>query len=369
MERILGREGHEIMLANRMVMAVAGSGLLIPIGLIIPFNTASLPAGWDRFALADDKHIIGAGSTYAVGATGGAASLAISVNTSDDGGHYSTVPFNTAIAPGSVTSIVPYFTAEYAYGGAHHHVLSGNYLSMYQKLVLGKATASQDIFPADAIILGKTSSDPLGGLTNVYNSTSRGLMSASAIADGGGAVTSPATSAVTGAHRHGGTQLTNLGGGSTGYYCTSSGLNHNHPISPAITVAEHYKRYYLSAWSKTSAFAGATGMIAMWEGTIAPAGWKLCDGSGGSIDLRNFFIMISTAAAAGTSESPGSNYLAVACTLPVDSWLHTHKGGTLADANLATGYHGPDNINHQHSYGGNLAHTPPYYALTFVEKI
>jgi hypothetical protein len=359
------------MLATRMVMAAAGAGvgdLLIPIGLIIPFNTVTLPAGWTRFASADDKRIIGAGSAYDVGDSGGDAALAFSFNSEVGGAHSSTVFFNAVADFGYGDSIAPNYAGGGSSGAGHVHVISGSYAMLYQKLVLGKATAAQSQFPADAIVLGKTSSDPLGGLTNIFNSTSRGLMSGSSIADGGG-FASKSASAVTGAHLHGGGQKAVMGGGETAYYQLSAGKSHNHALSMTLNATEYYKRYYLSAWTKTSGFAGASGMIAMWEGTTAPPGWRLCNGSGGSLNLQDYFIMLSTAAAAGSNQDT-SNYIAFSGSLGTDSWQHGHKGGSLANTTInPVGVHNTDYINHEHDISENISHTPAYYALTFVEKI
>lgn len=353
------------MLANRMIMSVSDDDLLIPIGLIIPFNTASLPAGWTRFTSADDRRIIGAGSTYAVGATGGDAACAFSFNSETGGAHTSATLFEGVADYGYGDSIAPYYAAGGSSGGGHVHVISGNYIMVYQKLVLGKATAAQSQFPADAIVLGKTSSDPLGGLTNVFNSVSRGLMSGTSIANGGG-MDSESASAVTGAHLHGIAQKAVMGGGQTGYYQISAGKSHNHTLSLTLAATEYYKRYYLSAWTKTSGFAGASGMIAMWEGTTPPPGWKLCNGLDGTIDLRDYFIMVSTAAAAGTKQD-SSNYIAFSGSLGTDSWQHGHKGGALANTTAGSSIHDTTYINHEHSISQNVSHTPAYYALTFVE--
>lgn len=44
------------------------------------------------------------------------------------------------------------------------------------------------------------------------------------------------------------------------------------------------------------------GMIMMWHGSVAtiPAGWHLCDGTAGTIDLRNHFLV-----GAGDVVTPG----------------------------------------------------------------
>jgi hypothetical protein len=63
-----------------------------------------------------------------------------------------------------------------------------------------------------------------------------------------------------------------------------------------------------TAATMTAAIAAATlalippGSIIMWTGAVGsiPAGWHLCDGTGGTPDLRNRFIMGAGAVATGT---------------------------------------------------------------------
>ena len=45
------------------------------------------------------------------------------------------------------------------------------------------------------------------------------------------------------------------------------------------------------------------GMIMMWHGSVAtiPSGWHLCDGTAGTIDLRNKFLL-----GAGDTYNPGA---------------------------------------------------------------
>jgi hypothetical protein len=80
--------------------------------------------------------------------------------------------------------------------------------------------------------------------------------------------------------------------------------------------------------------AFVTGMIMMWSGTIAtiPSGWNLCDGSSGTPDLRNRFIVgasvdssgqsVTTITGANTKTGGSKDSIVVA---------HTHTGTTNAD--------------------------------------
>lgn len=70
----------------------------------------------------------------------------------------------------------------------------------------------------------------------------------------------------------------------------------------------------------------AAGIIALWSGTIIsiPAGWQLCNGTSGTPDLRNMFIV-----GAGATYSPGATGGAASVT-PTTSTdgSHAHGGAT-----------------------------------------
>ena len=68
------------------------------------------------------------------------------------------------------------------------------------------------------------------------------------------------------------------------------------------------------------------GMIMLWSGTVAsiPAGWALCDGTGGTPNLVGMFI-----AGAGTSPTPGTNGGSTTATgTAASAGAHTHSGAS-----------------------------------------
>jgi microcystin-dependent protein len=169
----------------------------------------------------------------------------------------------------------------------------------------------------------------------------------------------------------------------------------------------------------------SVGMILMWAGGLTyPTGWHICDGTAGTVDLRNKFVICagSTYAAGSsggtvtqttdtsgshthTSVTTGAHALTVA-QLPAHGhpWLHktsaestTESGasgaivtGAIAPSATATAYTGaPSSTSGQQigGTGGGEAHThtggtaaadgsthshsvnvvPPYYALVFIQ--
>jgi hypothetical protein len=172
------------------------------------------------------------------------------------------------------------------------------------------------------------------------------------------------------------------------------------------------------------------GIIAMWSGLVAaiPAGWVLCDGTNGTPDLRQRFIMGAGTTAPGTvggSLTPTVNVTAVSAGTPAGSIAnagsHNHGGSTqnyqLTISDLPNHSHGYEGLqttgvqsgsgstgavtasrttdsqggggshahginsdgSHNHSFSGTVlaAHThsvtiddgrPPWYALAFIMK-
>ena len=121
-----------------------------------------------------------------------------------------------------------------------------------------------------------------------------------------------------------------------------------------------------------------TGTIVMYNGDSAPSGWALCNGSNGTPDLRDKFI-VST----GSSYNRGDTGGAASVTLTVNQIpSHDHNVDTLNEFasthgtwQTAGGYR-QDHVGGTHrkpitsDTGGGQSHEnrPPYYAVTFIMK-
>ncbi len=157
-----------------------------------------------------------------------------------------------------------------------------------------------------------------------------------------------------------------------------------------------------------------SGVIVMWSGAVnnIPTGWVLCDGTNGTPDLRDRFIV-----GAGSSYSEGQTGGEATHTLSIGEIPSHNHGGGVHNHSASTGnagshqHHinadgGTDNVDHgiarydsggpdgagfwsdangDHSHGvtinnsvtiintqgGGAAHEnrPPYYALAFIMKL
>ena len=144
------------------------------------------------------------------------------------------------------------------------------------------------------------------------------------------------------------------------------------------------------------------GGIIMWSGSInnIPAGWALCDGSNGTPDLRDRFI-VGAGGSYNVGSTGGANSVALntnqipshnhgAGDLKANSaGSHTHDYRTNSSTSSASGIHSgylsgsttrqtSSGGAHTHTISGNTSNTgggqahenrPPYYALCFIMKL
>lgn len=138
------------------------------------------------------------------------------------------------------------------------------------------------------------------------------------------------------------------------------------------------------------------GVIVMWSGSIAtiPGGFFLCDGTNGTPDLRNRFIIgaqndttlpASTTIENGTNTKTGGtkNAVIVSHTHTATQAAHTHNvpqgnlsSGTLnaffnsvaTVGGIATTSAQPAITVDATGVSGDNANLPPYYALAFIMK-
>jgi hypothetical protein len=116
------------------------------------------------------------------------------------------------------------------------------------------------------------------------------------------------------------------------------------------------------------------GGIILWSGSVAsiPAGWQLCNGTNGTPDLRDRFVV-----GAGSTYNPGNTGGSTTHRHDISvSAAHSHSGGDTSNRGIAGG--GATVMAHPlpsqpgHDHGGNTANQtalPPYYALAYIQRV
>lgn len=132
------------------------------------------------------------------------------------------------------------------------------------------------------------------------------------------------------------------------------------PTAPTATGGTNTTQLATTAFTNAaiaSALPGAlpVGLITLWFGSIVsiPTGWTLCDGTLGTPDLRDRFIVGAGSTYAVNATGGANTITLTTAQLP----SHTHTGsGTTASTNLAHTHSGTTastNIAHTHNVIGN----------------
>lgn len=339
---------------------------LVPAGLIIGFTGASVPTGWVIYTNADGKLLVGAGSSYSVGTSGGSNVISKAITTTTDGAH-------SGGAFGCLTSGV-YATGAYSSGsdagiqGGHSHTvtITGTWSPYKQQFKLIKSTATKQKIPVDGVVFSASNISSVPNITNTMITDAFAGPNTTTGLAGSNTVSLTGTTNSTGAHSHTtGAQNYNAYAGGSYSYAHSTGT-HSHTV--AVTATPLVKSKYLAAWTAASVVVDFNDyMIGMWESSIAPDGWAICDGTNGTPDLRDYFIKLNTIANAGVVASLTHSF-SLPATAVASSGGHNHVGSYY---NLvATSRYHSDNVTHTHTtVADTTTVTPEYYALTFIMKL
>lgn len=122
-----------------------------------------------------------------------------------------------------------------------------------------------------------------------------------------------------------------------------------------------------------------SGGIILWSGTIAtiPTGWYLCNGSNGTPDLRNLFVVGANADSGGVAKSTitGSALQSGGSTTIDLTQIPAHTHGSVANQSSSVygvnggGVSKPDvGTGSTGSSGGGSPYVQPFYALAYIQK-
>ena len=159
------------------------------------------------------------------------------------------------------------------------------------------------------------------------------------------------------------------------------------PLAPTASAGTSNTQIATTAFVAT-AVSGAfpSGGIIIWSGSVAsiPSGWYLCNGSNGTPDLRDKFVVGAGSTYAVADTGGSANATVVSHTHTITDPGHNHTYNTYGQLNVGTGS-GTDvfavpvtsantgskttgiTVDSAGSSGTN-ANLPPYYALAYIMK-
>lgn len=154
--------------------------------------------------------------------------------------------------------------------------------------------------------------------------------------------------------------------------------------SAAVTLQTLDNLYPILQSATASGATIPTGLIAIWSGATGsiPTGWTLCNGTNGTPDLRNSFIIGAGSTYAVGQTGGSADAIVVSHTHTITDPGHLHNttssgSGTLINA-AASGTTGASTsttatattgiTNQTTGVSGTNANLPPYYALAFIMK-
>ncbi len=157
--------------------------------------------------------------------------------------------------------------------------------------------------------------------------------------------------------------------------------------SAGVTLQTLDNLYPILQNASTTASTFTAGMIIIWSGSIGsvPSGWALCNGSNGTPDLRDRFVIAagSTYAVGATGGSADAIVVSHTHTATVTDPGHTHGvsvGGGAGGSQVMTGNPASNTYvtgsavtgitiaNSTAGTSGTGANLPPYYALAYIMK-
>lgn len=132
-----------------------------------------------------------------------------------------------------------------------------------------------------------------------------------------------------------------------------------------------------------------TGGIIMWSGSTVPTGWYLCDGTNGTPNLTDKFVLAGALGDIGTTATEQATVIAAhsdhTVTQPSNHATATSGGADLTQGSVALGgvtvvaasghthsvsmdAHSGTAVNAHSAHSVTTQYYPPYYTLAFIQK-
>lgn len=350
-------------------LVIPGDAGVVPVGAIGMLIGTTVPDGWEIFSAADDKYIVGAGATYAVGANG-VSTTGPWTGTVTGGAHNKADDFASPKAGAS--SVPSYYNPASDTGAVGSHSHSWSVPSVTENILRRENILVRKII-SDGLLIPTTVR--VFGLSNIVTPATKNtsfngrILMAKSASNNAGVSIQAGTAITTGsgndAHQHYSTFLTTADtfGGVGAVFARrhdTAGGPHTHTATVVPTF--NPKRKKLCCFESGVDYEVVPGMIWLWSGSIGalPTDYVLCDGTNGTPDMRDFFIEFSDTS--GTSV--GDNTMSLSAS--TSSVGHSHYGPQLTSVSIANEYGHGYTESHNHSIGGNFSYVPKYYALAVI---
>lgn len=165
------------------------------------------------------------------------------------------------------------------------------------------------------------------------------------------------------------------------------------PTVPTATIGTNTTQVASCAFAIANGFP--SGGIVIWSGSSVaiPTGWLLCDGTNGTPDLRNKFIVGAGSTYAVGATGGSADAVVVSHTHTINDSGHTHTWSTTSGSNFnlgqsntlsssafpagsnQTNWNGTNSTSktgitvNSSGVSGTNANLPPYYALCYIMKV
>ena len=359
-----------------------------PVNSVVPYYgllPEGVPVGWQRWSGADGRILLGSygdgntGTTYqyypaTIQSTGGYSAGA---HTYQSGTVFTTIYHATQTGTaGPATS--------YLNGGNHTH--SGGTFSWNGQITPDTITVnflrSTQItyeLPANSIV--SRNNMPSNSAPVISDGRRRYITGSDTVASGTSTIGSRTqytewATGTSGSHYH--SPSNNRARGLAGYgynYDTAYAGSHFHTSSRTVTQSIFGTTTVLKAWQILSILVPKSEMIIMYLGSLSSLKppWYVCDGTRGTIDLRNKFVaMVDNASAShGQDLAADDDYGTEIIGTSNSNAYHSHQGSYLnyRGTTPASASHLGQYWFHSHSYSTQISGGafPPRIALHFIQ--
>jgi len=182
---------------------------------------------------------------------------------------------------------------------------------------------------------------------------------------------------------YGGVTLSNAVTGTGNMALSASPAFTGTPTAPTAAAGTNTTQIATTAFVLSNGVP--TGAIIMWSGSIAsiPSGWLLCNGSSGTPDLRDRFVVGAGSTYAVAATGGSANAVVVSHTHTITDPTHSHLESYFSATGGGYGLQaGPNEFAATKQTGvsatgitidtagvsGTNANLPPYYALAYIMK-